>query len=90
MKRIPLAKRRLDIEAQVTGEGGRAGSPVEVTMRASELDVLAGDLSGLPTDWLMGLPFRGGFYWRQDTGVSADRASRTLPRSWPEELSAVY
>ena len=28
---IPLAKRRLDIEAQVRGEGGRAGSPVEVS-----------------------------------------------------------
>ena len=87
---IPLAKRRLDIEAQVRGEGGRAGSPVEVTVRASELVVLGGDLSGLLMDWLMGLPFWGGFYWRQDTGMSADRGSRPLPRSWPEELSAIY
>lgn len=54
------------------GAGGRVGSPVEVTARASELDVLGGGLSGLPIDWLMGLPFRGCCYWRQDTGVSAD------------------
>lgn len=45
---------------------------MEVTARASELGVLGGGLSGLPVDWLMGLPFRGCCYCRQDTGVSAD------------------
>lgn len=49
---------------------------MEVTTRASELDVLGGGLSGLPVDWLMGLPFRGCCYWRQDTGGWLDGRDR--------------
>ena len=51
LKRVPLVKRRMDREAQVRGEGGRARSPVEMTVRASAFNVLGGDLSG-PADGL--------------------------------------